>query len=447
MSNEHELDRAETIDAGFIIDDEGVVYPGKIARFSNGRLCVVKHERTTNDGSAGMFHRRQEGTLWLFSGENSQYVLFGVRGDAVGAALHRADYLGGYEKFVRHRFDVDAVFRVLHPVQLLGAKPSHILPYPSIDMGFDALWVKFDEAGLWVGLDQPASHGYPPPRPRRVKHPEHKSRIGELSITWEAGGDLLGVDWHHRDAVELLRSKPASLDAMYDIGRTIHDFINLTFGCLVPAKLVLYTTGGHEDRSKWRGYELVSQTPHFSERERPTQWPMLTLVESGGLPALARLIRWCNKADLNRTILHRVVHQQDGWELAFAAHWRTLTMLHGGDGELQRFSKLVKDVGLDVAQAIIPAGVAPDDWYYAIKDYRNKVIVHPQELGSYDARVMDEGPAFTHHMEFLLKAYVLKRGLGIRLRRRGRVVERLKYHITEWNKWDWRDKLESHTIY
>ena len=117
------------------------------------------------------------------------------------------------------------------------------------------------------------------------------------------------------------------------------------------------------------------------------------------------------------------------------------------ESEHKRFAKLVDAVGKRVAKTIKPGDVSFDVWHRAVASYRSEVVAHPQGLESDDSRILDEGRAFTHHMEFLLKAYVLERGLGIKLSEQGEVVERLKHNVTEWNDWDWRNKREGHAIY
>lgn len=170
MANERVLEHAETIDTGFIIDGEGVQHPGRVARCPDGRLCVVRLARTTNEPESGFFNV-QDGALWLFSGEHDQYALFGVRG-GLGNVISRGDFQDGYETFVRNRLDVDAVFRVSgHPRLLCEERKSRAhSPPPTIHMGFDALGVVFDNHGLWIGLEPSATGEYPPPRPYRTKH-------------------------------------------------------------------------------------------------------------------------------------------------------------------------------------------------------------------------------------------------------------------------------------
>ena len=437
--NEHELERAETIDTGFFIDPSGATrQPGRIARTPDGRLCVVLLERHANVAGGIGPVAEQDGTLWQFSGEKDQYALFGVRGGPVGESINRCDFRDGYEVFIRQRFDVDAVFRVSG-----GPQPQPM----AMGMGFDALGIVLDVPGLWVGLELPSSHEYPPQRPRRKRHSKCDGRVGEISIDYEGFGDMFGDTWHHSDVVNILCFKPGSLDVMYGIGRVVHDFVNLTFGPTVPAKFVLYTTGGHADRHKWRRFELISQVHRLREREPSRHWaPMLSLTDVGGLTALDNLIQWCGANDLNGTIFHRVAQQWDKWEDAFPEHWRTLTMLFGGnDTEHCRFAKLVDSVGKGVAKAVKPSDIGFKEWQQAIANYRNEVVAHPAVTDPLDYRVLREGPAFTHHMEFLLKAYVLKHGLRIELSTE--VIDRLKQFVNDWNKWDWRDKIKSHSIY
>ena len=320
--------------------------------------------------------------------------------------ISRGDFQDGYETFVRNRLDVDAVFRVSgHPRLLCEERKSRAhSPPPTIHMGFDALGVVFDNHGLWIGLEPSATGEYPPPRPYRTKHATHKSSVGELSVGSEGKGDWFGETWHHSDALELLCREPASLATMHGIGCVMHDFIILTFGCFVPARLVLYTTGGYADRRQWRRFELIAQAPRFSEHEPVKRWaPMLSLSESGGLAALAKLIRWCDD-DPNSTVLHRVVHQWGDWQRAFAEHWRTLTMLYSRkESEHKRFAKLVDAVGKGVAKTIKPGDVSFDVWHRAVASCRSEVVAHPQGLESDDSRILDEGRAFTHHMEFFSK--------------------------------------------
>ena len=125
-------------------------------------------------------------------------------------------------------------------------------------------------------------------------------------------------------------------------------------------------------------------------------------------------------------------------------------MLHGGrQSEHVRFSKLLDDVGRNAAKTICPDGVAFEEWAGAIANYRNVIATHPTGREPDDDRHLREGPVFTNHMAFLLKAFVLKRGLGVSLAK-SRVVEGLRRVINDWGKpaWDWRTtKGEHHHIY
>lgn len=272
-----------------------------------------------------------------------------------------------------------------------------------------------------------------------------KGAVGKLSIGSEGWGDSSGEEWHHEDCLNLVCDEPKPLESMYAIGCVVHDFINLTIGRVVPATLALYVAEAHD----WRRFDLIAQTARFRSCEstgQSDQW--LTLAEVGGLQVLAKLLSWCEQDPINPTILHRATHQWDNWRDAFTEHWRTLNMLvEGRENERVRITKLVDKVGKRVAKAIRPDDVDFDSWMAAISDYRNKVVSHPTARQWDDSRILNEGPVFAHHMEFLLKAFVLKHGFGIDMDK-PKVLQGLKKAVDGWNRWDWRSKSGTqHYIY
>ena len=438
------LEEAETVDAGFLVDavDGTKQHFGRLARTSDGRIHVVLIGRSTGRPDGITIAGEQNGDTWLFFGEAEQYLLVGVRGRLFTSKTSRPDLRGGHESFLRQHLTVDAAFKVSGSTLL--SEPDD-LPPVTPDPKFDVLSIASEELGMWVGLALPERYEYPPQRHAREDHAKCRSVAGELSVSSEGKGDMFGEIWHHKDTVMVRCGEPRSLESMYRLGCVVHDFINITVGRIVPANFVLYSENKNDD-SRTRRFDLLPQGPRFRTNEPSRQWDvLLTLADAGGLPALAKLIQWCEADELNRTILARVTHQKRGAE-AFIHHWRTLNMLHGGcQSERVRFIKLLDDVGKHAAKTICPDGVAFEEWARAIANYRNEIAAHPTGREPDDDRLIREGPVFTNHMEFLLKALVLKRGLGVSLAK-SRVVKGLRMIINDWGKpaWDWRTTAGEH---
>lgn len=443
-----DLEESEIVDAGFLVDtvDGTKQHFGRLARTADGHIHVVLIRRSTRRPHGITIAGEQKGDTWLFFGEAEQYLLVGVRGSLFTRKTSRPDLRGGHESFLHQHLTVDAAFKVSE-TSLLGQPDD--LPPVTPEPKFDALSIASDELGMWVGLELPERDEYPPQRLVRKDHARCQSVVGGLSIGSEGQGDLFGETWHHKDMVTVKCGEPKSLESMYRLGCVVHDFINITVARVVPVDFVLYTESEH-DENRRRRFDLMPQGPRFRADEPSRQWGvLLTLADAGGLPALAKLIQWCEADELNRTILARVTHQKRGTE-AFIHHWRTLNMLYGGDqSEHVRFIKLLDDVGKNAAKTIRPDGVSFEEWARAIANYRNVIDTHPTGREPDDYRLVREGPVFTNHMEFLLKALVLKRGLGVSLAK-SRVVEGLRMVINDWGKsaWDWRTtKGEHHYIY
>ena len=441
-----DLDQAETIAVGFFIDpsNDAVQHPGHIARGTGGKLYALLHKRTTGDESGGMtVVGEQNGATWLFSARKTQYLLAGVRARSVAGVTARTDLRGRYEFFTRQVLTASAVFQVSDGLTVYGHTPQQS-PVLS-DLRFDALAVGSSELGAWIGLELPKQHEYPPQRPARTHHPVCPSVVGALAIRNEGAGDPMGDRWDQKDIVEVV-SKRMTLESIYEIGCVVHDFINLTMGWVVPATLTLYDTDGRPDRHKWRRFDLMAQGNRFRPRE-PTGWgPMLDLIETGGLPALARLISWCEEDSVNRTVLARIANQKDNWSEAFIENWFTLNMLFQKKPESARFAELVHAVGKPIAMLVCPDGVTLESWQTAIADHRSKRVIHPTGSEADDMRRMQEGPVFALQMEFLLKAFVLKHGIGVNLAN-PKVTDGLKLVVNESAHWDWRTKGESYLLY
>ena len=440
---------AETIDVGFFMNPKRLneKHPGRISRESNGQLKAVMLMLDYNQPSVSVIDAGR-GELWLFSAEKDHYVLFGVHGRQVGDMSSRSNLLGGIETFVSHTFSVEAVFRVDEGV-LLGEKN----PYPAIceDLKFDAFSLTSDCIALWVGVEGTGNGDWPPARPQRRKHPCYKHANGNLSIGVSAKSDSLGLSAHVQDVLDVEFDEPKSLQCMQRIAHIVHDFVNITVGKTVPMAVAAYSPRRRLDgRGLNRRFDLISQAPMFRPKDSDgagsIDWPMLGLDEVGGLETLGKLLSWCSEDDTNRTILHRTINQWNGQD-AFMEHWRTLTLIHGGQqAEKKRIAKLVDDVGRSVIKTILPDGVDVECWLKAVTDYRNKVVVHPSMDVTIDSRRIYQGPVFTKYMEFLLKAYIFKKGMGISLDKKW-LLDGLSMYVNKWNHWDWRVTGKSHPVY
>lgn len=445
--NLRDLEQTETLDVGFFVTpvDSAVQHPGRIAKDSDGRLHGVMFGRTTGDRFTKVsVAGRQEGSLWVFSGEKGQYVLMGVRGGPFGQHSTRFDLCGGGHEFLRWQIiRADAVFQVTNPSATGEGGPVRALTQ---DLMFDVLGVASAELGPWVGLELPKDdQGLPPQRSARRKHRPYEGGVGRLLIESEGYGDIYGDEWHHKDVVMVECSERRSLESMYDIAHVVHDFINITIGEVVSATLALYDTGGCTDHRAWRRFDLLAQGNRFASCEPVNKrWGvMLELDEAGGLGALAALLTWCDQG-LNATILHRVACQWGDWRDAFTEHWRTLNMIvPGRRTEKARIRGLVVAVGWDVVTKICPGDVGFEDWTESIAEFRNNFVAHPSKLD--DSRELHEGPIFARQLDFLLRAFVLKNGLGVRLD--ASTIRRLKRTVNDWGDWDWRRGGGSHPVY
>ena len=387
------------------------------------------------------------GETWLFAGEKGQYVLLGIRGGSF-ESTQGVHLVGDFEAFVSLHFGVEAVFRV-HELYALGEKD--LFPAISGDFMFDAFSLASNRIALWTGLEDVDHVNWPPQRPQRVKHAKVMSTVGELSTNTEWESDLYRISLEVRDTLDVKFRKSMPLQMMYRHACIVHDFVNLTLGKFVPMS---FTAFSRREYSKYgrrtRGFELISQGWRFRPEEGDLDsilTPMLSLNDVGGLKGLSALIEWCQRAEINSTILRRAASRRSEHD-AFTEHWRTLNMIHGGrQSERSRISKLVDNVGKSLVRSILPTDVDFKCWMDAIVRYRNEVVSHPSGQDTLDARMMHQGPVFTQQMEFLLKAYVLTRGVGVRLES-SKPREALLYNVEGgWNQWDWRLTGESYALY
>ena len=439
----------ETIDVGFFMNpiDPSKTHPGRLSREAEGQLRAIMLE-THNDQFIRDVQGAGRGETWLFSGEKGNYVLHGLRGRSFGSTTQRGNLLGGYETFLRYCFGVEAVFRVREQF-LLGEKN----PFPAIsgDITFDAFSLASSRIALWIGLQDVWDVSWPPQRPGRVEHPRLMSAIGGLSTYTEGKTDAYGISSRIWDVLEITFQEPMPMDLMYRHACTVHDFVNLTIGKFLPMSFTAFSPrDSSEGTGHVRQFELISQGRRFRPEEGDLDsilTPMLSLNDVGGLKGLSALIEWCQRAEINSTILRRVASRRSEHD-AFTEHWRTLNMIHGGrQSERSRISKLVDDVGKSLVRSILPTDVDFKCWMDAIVQYRNEVVSHPSGQDTLDARMMHQGPVFTQQMEFLLKAYVLTRGVGVRLES-PEPREALLYNVEGgWNQWDWRLTGESYTLY
>lgn len=443
-----ELQQAETVDVGFFYrpDNGTMQHPGRLVKDSDGRLWVVMNHRTSGNQEMSItVAGEQKGTLWLLSGESDHYLLMGVRGLAMGSRNSRLDLCGGYEMFTQQILSVDAAFRVSGGNTPYG-DPDRQPPTPA-EVKFDAFDVAVSDVGLWVGLVFPEEDTDAPRRLPRKQHERHETDVVVLSVGSECEGDVFWENLSHRDVVHVDCKAPQSLDSIHTMACVVHDFVNITYGGVVTATLVLYVAGGHDETRAWRRFELISQGDRFQPHKSPRWAPMLDLDDVGGLATLGKLLAWCGQHPVNSVILHRTVHSWDDWRDRLAEHWRTLNLIVGGEEkERVRITKLVDLVGKDVAMQICPEGVTFESWMKAMADHRNRVVAHPSACGVNDSRSLHEGRVFAEHMDFLLKAFVFKHGLGVNLAR-PKIVDGLKATVNRWSNWDWRRIGEPHPLY
>lgn len=435
----------ETIDVGFFRSsaDPSEMHPGRLARQVEGQLQVV-----VLGSRASLFTRGIEGMgngeTWLFAGEKGQYILLGIRGGSFGST--QGVHLVG-EAFVSLSFGVEAVFRV-HEQYALGEKD--LFPATSGDFMFDAFSLASNRIARWTGLKDVDHVNWPPQRPQRAKHAKVMSTVGELSTHTEWKSTLHGISLEVRDMLDVKFRRSMPLQMMYHHACIVHDFVNLTLGKFVPMS---FTAFSRREPSKYgrryRGFELISQGRRFrpSEDENSTLTPMLSLDDLRGLESLATLVDWCQKAELNSVILSRVAALDSGHN-AFSEHWRTLNMIHGGwQPEKARISKLVDDVGKSLVRSVLPTDADIGCWLDAIVRYRNEAVAHPSDHRTLDSLMLFQGPVFTRQMEFLLKAYVLGKGVGVKIeneRSRGALLHNVD---GGWGHWDWRLTGESYALY
>lgn len=437
----------ETIDVGFFrsVADLSKKHPGRLARKTEGQLQAVMLGSRIDQFTRGVGDTGS-GETWLFSGEKGQYILIGTQGRSSESA-QRGNLLGGYEEFVSQRFGVEAVFRV-HEEFPYGEKN----PFPAIsgDIMFDAFNLASSRIALWAGLEDVDDVNWPPQRPQRVKRAKVMSTIGELSTYTGGNRDIFGISSQTWDVLDVQFRKSMPLEAMYHYACIVHDFINLTLGKFVPMSFTAFSPRDHSiSRGHTRRFELISQGRRFRPKkgEGSTLTPMLSLDDLHGLKGLSVLIDWCQKAEPNSVILNRVAAQKNGQE-AFSEHWRTLNMIHKGrQSEKTRISKLVDDVGKSLVRSILPINSDIECWLDSIAGYRNKVVAHPSGHGTLDSRMLYQGPVFTQQMEFLLKAYVLRKGVGVRFENE-RSKDALLHNVNgDWGQWDWRSTGKSYALY
>ena len=436
----------ETIDVGFFKDSRDLSgkYPGRLARDAEGQMWAIIIGSCDNQFTRGV-EDAGDGETWLFSAENGHYVLLGVRGYGLGKITQRSNLLGGYETFVSNRFGVEAVFQVDEHYPLAKANP-----FPPIcgDLMFDAFSLSSSRIALWIGLED-LDHGWPPQRPRRVKHSKLTSTIGELSTSIGGKSDSYGINSQIYDVLRVEFEEPRSLESMFHAACIVHDFVNLTIGDFVPMALTALSPKGHSGKDI-RRFNLMSQGWRFGPEKRDVDSmvaPMLSLNDTHGLEGLRALVGWCDGGELNSRILHRMAGPRSGRDV-FTEHWRTLNMIHGGrQKERARISKLVDDVGKSVIGKVLPKDANFRCWLDEIVQYRNEVVVHPSGRDTLNSKMAYQGPVFTRQMEFLLKAYVLKRGVGVRLDN-DRLRDALRYNVDKGrNDWDWRMTGESYNLY
>ena len=301
---------------------------------------------------------------------------------------------------------------------------------------------------MWVGLEETDSYGYPPQHLARETHAEHQSSVGTLSVDHEGTSDFLGETLLHKDIVHVECNAPMTLPDIHDVACVVHDFINITVGSIVPASLSLYTKAGRTERHEWRRFDLLSQGRRFASGVRNEWDSMLNLRDVGGLSALAKIIEWCENDPVRKTVLARVANQERHRDDSFLENWRTMNMLFDRRPESERFAKLVEAVGKPEATSICPPDVKHGRWHEDIAYHRSQLVVHPTGTPQDDSRRLSEGVAFANHMEFLLRALILKDGIGVDLSNT-EILDRLKYAVNEGGStgWDWRAKLEHRPLY